>query len=151
MKTFLNHYPELVSQTYLTGSAGVRIDFALHIWKLLPMDTSLRWTFMDPRHHLAYILPQLAGDWPKEFSLDEGAPLLREGAAWPKLDSPLGFVVEVTDERPIGNMQTITSDQPDWYRDAKGCLRRLSNDTTHSVLGVEGVCPEVVGATGRNG
>ncbi|KAB5547010.1 hypothetical protein GE09DRAFT_1190868 [Coniochaeta sp. 2T2.1] len=147
----LVHIIDLTGFLRAYWSAGVRIDFALHIWKLLPRDTSLRWTFMDPRHHLAYVLPSIAGDWPREFCLDEAAPLLREGAAWPKLDSPPGFVVEVPDERPVGNMQTITSDQPDWYRDAKGRLHRLSNDTTHSLLGVEGVCDEVPNAAGRTG
>jgi len=74
LQTFVEHYPNLVSQTFVTCNSDCKVDFSINVWQHLPTKTFKHTTFVDPRHNLSFHLPQIVGEWPKEFSVNETAP-----------------------------------------------------------------------------
>jgi hypothetical protein len=143
VKTFAEHYPNVVSQTFVTGNNDCKFDFSTNVWQHLPRETGKQTIFIDPRHHLASRLPQISGVWPKEFSMDDTAPSVCTGDG-PALDLADDEAFEIPDNRPPGRQLTIVSDTPSVFTDHRGILRRTSNDTTHAVLEEEGVCDPIV-------
>lgn len=144
VKMFLNNYPDLVSQTFVTAEPGLQFDFSEKLWPLLPRATRQRVTFVDPRQDLAAQLPQVVGKWPKEFSTDHTAPPVCSGVG-PKLDmgKGKGKSTEV-DIKPHEVRVPVTSDQPRIINENQSVRRRRSNGTTHAVFEVDGVCGSVV-------
>lgn len=139
MRSFMDNYPCLVSKTYVSGRAS-KLDFSLRVWACLPRDTYKAVSFVESRHQMASELPHIAGEWPREFSMNLSGPSVCEGLT-PELDFAEYDAFEIPDDRSDGfDIPKIKITPPSFIFEYDLRTRRQSSESARTLYQEEGVC-----------